>query len=319
MSADIKHPPWEEATTSPTLASFLPEIQILDSGVEKVELDLISLGPWSYSKYKSLKKCPFQYYLKYVLKFKVPPNLQLESDPVSANVGKAAHQILEDILTGKTVEKAFAKSHKEYVGGTLLSEENWQEKVMPLHYNISRFKERIEGFELRNPVKRILTELRMAVNRDFEPTGFFSKDAWLRGVIDLVLVLECLDAVIFDHKTGGGQGSVKNYEEQLDWYKILFHFGIQKVAGAQTGVHFIGEGEVKMAQYSPASEIENNLKNSLEMSLEGAIDMLRDKGYFKHVRGGYCKWCEYDNIGCKSGEFKPLELSTKRFFTIKPI
>lgn len=159
----------------------------------------------------------------------------------------------------------------------------------------------------------------MGVTRNFEPTGFFSKDVWLRGVIDLVMVLDCMDAVIFDHKTGGGQGGIKNYEEQLDWYKILFNFGVSKINGAQTGVHFIGEGEVKMGGYTPNSDIEGNLKNSLEMSLEGAIDLLKEKGFFKHVRGGYCKWCEYDNIGCKSGELKPLELSTKRWIQIKKV
>lgn len=317
---DLKEQPSLDAEASPPApVSFLEQIQKLEEGIEGVNLDILSLGPWSFSKYKSLKKCPFQFYLKYILKFKVPENLQLESDPVSANVGKAAHQILEDILTGKTVDKAYAKSKKEYVEGKLLSLENWESKVEPLHYNITRFKERIDDFSIRNPVKRIFTELRMGVTRNFEPTGFFSKDVWLRGVIDLVMVLDCMDAVIFDHKTGGGQGGIKNYEEQLDWYKILFNFGVNKVNGAQTGVHFIGEGEVKMGGYTPNSDIEGNLKNSLEMSLEGAIDLLKEKGFFKHVRGGYCKWCEYDNIGCKSGELKPLELSTKRWIQIKKV
>lgn len=310
---EIKSEPAVPATTE----TFLQTIQRLDSELEKVVLDIDALGPWSFSKYKSLKKCPFQFYLKYILKFKIPENLQLESDPTAANVGKAAHEILEDVLTGKTVDKSYTKVRKLYVDKGILSPDLWKERVEPLHYNITKFKERIDEFSIRNPVKRVLTELRMGVTRDFQTTGFFSKDVWLRGVIDLVLVLECLDAVIFDHKTGGGQGSIKNYEEQLDWYKVLFHFGIDKIAGAQTGVHFIGEGEVKMGNYSPVSDIENNIKNSLEMSLEGAIDMLKEKGYFKHVRGGYCKWCEYDNIGCKSGEFKPLELSTKRWIEIK--
>lgn len=324
LSPPLEDAPSEEVSADPVLTissadklKFLNEIKSKEAELTSVSLDLDSFGPWSNSKYKSLKKCPFQFYLKYVLKFKVPEIYQTQSDPTSANVGKAAHEILEKVLLGSTVDKAYAAVKKNYVGKKTLTPEVWTEKVEALHFNISKFKEKIEGFALRNPVKRVFTELRMGVTRDFQPTGFFSDDVWLRGVIDLILVLDCMDAVIFDHKTGGGLGGVRGFEEQLDWYKVLYHFGIQKTRGVQTGIHFIGEGEVKMANYSAAADIESNLRNSLEMSLEGAIDLLKEKGYFKHVRGNYCKWCEYDNIGCKSGELKPLELSTKRWIEIK--
>lgn len=304
---------------APVPPDFIAQIKLKDSELTEIKLTLDDLGPWSNSKYKSLKKCPFQFYLKYILKFKIPDELQNQSDPLSANVGKAAHEILESILLGKSVDKAYLITKKNYVDKNVIALSDWEGKVEALRYNIQKFSERIEQFNRVNPVKRVLTELRLAVTRDFQPTGFFSDDVWLRGVIDLVMILESMDAVIIDHKTGGGQGPVTPYTEQLDWYKVLFHFGLQKSRGIQTGIHFIGEGDVKMAAYSEASEIENNLKNTLVMSLEGAIEMLKDKGYFKHVRGNYCKWCEYDNIGCKSGELKQLELSTKKWISIKVI
>lgn len=327
---DDNRPPANRAPTSDATSSAAPEplpktpeeyealIRKLDAGLNGVELTLESLGPWSYSKYKSLKKCPFQFFLKYLLKVKVPENQLIQTDPVSANVGKAAHAVLEDIVLGKNLDKTLSKVKQEYLDKGLLNSETWQ-KVEALEYNISRFKDRIHSFNLANPVKRILTETRMGVDRNWEQTGFFSGNVWIRGVIDLVLILESGDAVILDHKTGGGAGGVKNYEEQLDWYKILLHKGIMPVTGAQTGVHFIGEGEVVMASYTPASDIESKIRNSIEMSLEGAIEMLKDKGYFKHVRGGYCKWCEFDNLGCKSGALKNLELSTKKWIPIRSI
>lgn len=298
-------------------AGFISKIISKDSEVAEVKLDIESLGPWSNSKYKALRKCPFQFYLKYILKFKVPEQYQIQTDPLSANVGKAAHEILEGVLLGKSIEKAYTTTKKNYVEKGVMTEQAWEEKVNALHFNISKFKDRIDDFDRRNPIKRVLTELRIGVNRKFEPVGFFADDVWLRGVIDLVLLLECMDGVILDHKTGGGQGPITPFKEQLDWYKVLFHFGISKVRGIQTGIHFIGEGDVKMGDYSLASDIEGNLKNSVEMSLEGAIDTLIQLGYFKHIRGNHCKWCEFDNLGCKSGELKPLELSTKRFITIK--
>lgn len=298
---------------------ILAEIARRDSEVTSVPLDIYSQGPWSSSKLKTLKKCPFQYYLKYILKFKVPEELHAQSDPLSANVGKAAHSVLEHLVAGKTMTASFARSKKEHVTDAGLTEQEWTDNVLPLEYNISKFQERIEALGRVNPISRVFTELRIGINKDYEATGFFSDDVWLRGVVDLIVMLECMDIIIIDHKTGGGEGSVNMYKDQLDWYKVLFHYGINKVQGAQTAVHFIKAGEVKMADYTDSKGIETKLKNIVEMSLEGAIDSLKEKGYFKHIRGPYCKWCEFDHIGCKSGELKPMELSTKRLIAIKPV
>lgn len=294
-------------------AAFVTQITKKHSELEAVDISIDGFAPWSNSKYKSLKKCPLQFYLKYILKIKIPENYLIQSDPVSANVGKAAHEILESILLGKSIDKAYQQTKKSFLEKKLLKLEDWETKVEALNFNITKFKDRIDDFDRKNSIKRILTELRIGVTKQFEPTGFFTDDVWIRGVIDLVLLLDCLDAIVLDHKTGGGQGPITPYEEQLDWYKILLHFGIEKVRGIQTGIHFIGEGEIKMGQYSPFNDIENKLKNTLLMSLDGAIEMLYAKGYFKHVRGYYCKWCEYDNLGCKSGELKDLEKSTTKW------
>lgn len=300
------------------LEAFQDAVLKKHNETELYQLDIKSLGPWSASKYKALIKCPFQFYLKYILKIKVPDGLAPRSDPISALVGSAAHRILEHILLGKSVEKAYQLTKKEFINETL-TEEVWAEKVDVLNYNITKFKDRIDSFDRANPIKRVLTELRVGINDKFEPTGFFSEDVWIRGVIDLVLVLECLDVIILDHKTGGGQGPITPYKEQLDWYKVLYQFGIDKSRGVQTAVHFIGEGEVKMAEYSKASDIENSLKNLIVMSLEGAIDTLKSVGYFKHIRGNLCKYCEFDNIGCKSGAFKEIEKQSKKWIEIKAI
>lgn len=302
--------------TDEARAAFIKEIESRTQGIIAPALDIHGLGAWSSSKLKVLQKCPFQFYLKYILKFKVPPQFQIESDPLSANVGTAAHAILERILLGKTLDSAYKEVKKENLDGKILTAAEWGDHVDTLHYNITRFKERIDDLARRHPIKRVLTELKIGVNKNYEPTGFMANDTWLRGVVDLVIMLECMDIIIIDHKTGGGEGSIKNYTAQLDWYKILFHFGINKIRGAQTGIHFIRAGDVKMADYSAAPEIETKLKNVLELTIEGAIDALIEKGYFKHIRGSQCKWCEYDAIGCKSGELKPIELASKKWIQI---
>jgi hypothetical protein len=44
-------------------------------------------------------------------------------------------------------------------------------------------------------------ELKLALNREFEPTGFFDPDVYLRAIIDLVIV-RGTHATVFDYKTG---------------------------------------------------------------------------------------------------------------------
>ena len=46
-----------------------------------------------------------------------------------------------------------------------------------------------------------LTEQRLAVNQQFEPTDFFAPDVYIRGIIDLAIV-NPPKAVIVDYKTG---------------------------------------------------------------------------------------------------------------------
>lgn len=311
---------YPDGLTEEVKQELIEGIKKADEATVPFAIDEFNLGAWSPSKVKSLQKCPWQFYLKYIIKYKIPEQLQAASDPVSAEVGKAAHQILEYSVMGKSLEECYAKTRVDYVDkNKALTEYQWSELVQSLEYNISSFMERMEALSRSTKIRRVMTELRIAITKDYEPTGFFSHDAWLRGVVDLILHLENGDIIIIDHKTGGGEGSPKVYKSQLDWYKVLFHYGIDEINGAQTGIHFIKAGEIKMVDFSGKSEIEGHLKNTLEMSIEGALDSVREKGFFKHVRGSYCKWCEYDNVGCKSGELKSTEINTKKWFPIKPV
>jgi RecB family exonuclease len=301
-----------------TLEAFQGRIKAMFEELAYVKMDDVSLGPWSMSKLKVLDKCPFQFYLKYILKLKIPSHLAEKDDPTSASVGSAAHRVLELALLGKTVEASFAATKLEFCPSQL-TEEQWLEKVVPLEYNINAFNERIISFSNNNPIKRVLTELRMGVTKTWEPAGFFADDVWFRGVIDLIIMLVNGDIVIIDHKTGGGQGSIKPYMDQLNSYKVLFHHGVNPIVGAQSGIHYIAAGEVKMGPYAEKERIEGSLRRHLEWSVQAAIDKAIDLGFFKHVRGGYCKWCDYDKLGCKDGTLKPIELGTKKYFEIKQV
>lgn len=265
-----------------------------------------------------LKKCPFQFYLKYLLKAKntASPKIYVR------DVGKAAHRIIELIIMGKDVNKAFSITKEEYSKD--LTPEEWEEGVETLEMSMHSFKERIDGFNKNYPVKRIFQEIQVAVTQDWEPTGFWAEDCFFRGVIDLCMLMDVEgsdlpDAMFLDHKTGAPASmGVKNFQPQLDSYKVLFHFGIQKLLGAISGVHFIRDGEVKLGEYSTQDNIVTTLKNSLEFTLESVIEISKERGFFKHVAGSACKYCEYADA-CKSKKLVEVERESKKWFEIKKV
>ncbi len=255
-----------------------------------------------------LEKCPLNFYLKYVIKAK-PSAEYVEQQQTT--VGKAAHKILELILKGSSIKEAYATAKVEY--STVLSEPTWVEQVESLELSITKFKERIQEFQSTNPVKAFHHELRLGITRDYKPTTFFAKDVWFRGVLDTVIELQNNDAIYLDHKTGAASaGGLKNYKKQLDTYKILHHFGKTKVQGSQSGIHFIREGVILLDDYTETADIESSLVKGMEFRLECAVDNLNNLGYFKHVAGSHCKWCDFAKE-CKSGELKSLESSSKDY------
>ena len=282
--------------------------------VDNLELTPEGLGAWSYSKVKCLKNCPLQFYLKYVLKIK-----PFEKPPISliTEVGKAAHRVLEVMVKGKGISDSFKAVRREFEAA--ITADEWDSQVMSLEYSMTTFKEKMEIFEKKNPIKRVFPEIRVAVDRDWNPTGFFSEDCFFRGVIDLAFQMENNDALYIDHKTGAPVVmGIRNFQDQLNTYKVLFHYGIDKTAGAQSGIHFIRDGEILLDDYASVDEIENSLRNRVEHSIHGAIDTVKEFGKFKHKRGPYCTYCDF-NEDCKAGLFKPVVEDSKKWFEIKEI
>lgn len=301
--------------------SFLDMVQEKHDDCPDLQMDRYGFGAWSYSKMKVLQKCPLQFYLKYVLKIKVPPELAGRTESLSADVGSAGHRVLEFIMLNKSIAEAFALTKKEFVPAKL-TEDQWETKVTNMEMSVISFKERMDNFARRNPIRRVFTEMRVGVTKDWEGCRFFDEDAYWRGIIDLCLQLEDGNLIILDHKTAEGfvPTSTRNYDTQLNSYKPLFHHGVSPIQGSQAGIHFIRAGEVKMGEYHSKEDIEGKLVKSLEWELSGSVDKVSELGFFKHICGSYCQWCDYAAV-CKSKDklLKPLELSTKKVIPIKKV
>jgi hypothetical protein len=301
-----------EKSSKPKKAKKTPDEILAELEETGIDFSPNGLGPWSHSKLKLLTRCPLKFYLQYILK--VPPKTQAEISLVT-EVGKAAHKILELHLGGKPLDRAFKLTKEEYAH--VIGLDNWDKDVATLEYSIAKFKERIDGLDTEHGVKRLFQEIRIGVDKNWESTGFFSDDVYYRGVIDLVVQLMNGDIIIVDHKTGTSSAmGLRNFKDQLDTYKVLFHHGIEKTSGAQAGIHHIREAEIVLDDYADVKAIEGSLLNRIEFSIEGAIDALKGLGYFKHIAGSTCKYCDYRE-DCKAGNLKKVEMDSKKWFEIK--
>ncbi len=271
-------------------------IELGDNG--GITLTPYSMGAWSPSKQKLLDKCPLKFLLDYVLKVQVIEEEKKTDDGALRHIGTAAHSILEWIIQGMDIEEAYEKAHKEHYKD--VTEEHWH-KVVSLQPNIEEFMFRLKIFKAQHKVAHIFPELKLGVDKDWQPVDFFDDNAFFRGIVDLPMLMENGDIVIIDHKHGGfPEFGIRNYNEQLDTYKALFHFGKQKVNNAAAGIHFIKAGDILIGNKTPASSIEQ-IPNKLQVYIEGSVDQINDKGEFKYKRNSICTYCDYQPI-CHNGK-----------------
>lgn len=284
-----------------------------EEALDEVNISKDGFAPWSFSKLKTLQQCPLKFYLQYVIKAKVP----VAPPTLITTVGKAVHRVLEFLIMGKSIKDSYRLTRKEFV--ETLTNEEWENEVLTTELNIIEFRQRLDNFETKNPVKRYIQELRVGVTADYSPTAFFGDDVYYRGVIDLGMQLQSNDIILLDHKTGAPAiMGINNFKGQLDTYKVLFHHGVEQVEGAQAGIHFVKDGKIILDSYTKKDEIEGKLVQELEFYMTASVDRVKELGFFKHVRGNWCKYCDY-NEDCKKGNLTDVELGTKRFFPIKEI
>jgi hypothetical protein len=121
--------------------------------------------PWSYSALSTFEQCPKKYY-----------HLRIAKD--------VKDEDSEDAAEGRAVHEAL---YARVVKGTPLP--------LPM-----RVYERMALKFISLPGTKS-GELKLALNENLEPTGFFAKDVWVRAVADLVIDHPS-GCVIVDWKTG---------------------------------------------------------------------------------------------------------------------
>ena len=121
---------------------------------------------WSYSKYKAYDVCPRRHYEVDIQKNFVDDTEQLKW-------GNQVHKAMADAALGKS---DLPDSMKDY--------QRW-----------------IDKYASPGLPGELKVELKYAVTKDFEPTAWFARNVWFRGVCDLQRISGPV-AVAIDWKTG---------------------------------------------------------------------------------------------------------------------
>lgn len=124
-----------------------------------------SVLPWSYSSLTAYETCPRRFYYTRISKQVSEPQTE------ATKHGNEVHQALE-----------------KYVGGKANLPEKYDE-YKPI------------ADKLRSSPGKKLLEFKFGLTKTLQPTDFFGKDVWVRGVLD-VAVLTPKQAVVLDYKTG---------------------------------------------------------------------------------------------------------------------
>lgn len=156
---------------------------------------LVKSFTWSFSALTTYENCPKKYFHLYVEKdFK-----ERESEAMS---------------DGKAIHAAF---FKRVINGT--------EFPLPMR-NFEKL-----AIKLENAPGEKHGEMKIAINRKFEPVTYFAGDVWCRAVVDL-LIVKGGQAVIIDYKTGKRRdewtqlkmstGVLSRWMPEIDEFKLTF-------------------------------------------------------------------------------------------------
>jgi CRISPR/Cas system-associated exonuclease Cas4 (RecB family) len=121
--------------------------------------------PWSYSSLTAYETCPKRFYLTRVTK-------------------QASEKQTEATIHGNQVHKAL---------------ENYVSNAAPLPEKYEQYRAVVD--RLKTAEGKKVTECKFGLTKALAPTGFFDKNVWCRGVLDIGILKE-KEVIILDYKTG---------------------------------------------------------------------------------------------------------------------
>lgn len=254
----------------------------------KLALPVLEYSPWSPSKVDLAARCPRAFKYRYVDKIKT------DKKGSAAKVGTTAHKAQELSIEGASTKEAFELAITEYAHELTTSE---IEQVNSFAPAVEEFGSFLTRFKNKYGVRAIYAEKEWAIDANFNACDYSSKTALIRGIIDLVLLLDNGQAVIIDHKSGKKK-PVESYSTQLDTYAILALANNPEIKAVQCAIHFMAHEKVEWYVLRRRDDIQSLLHPWLVSLLNKRATGL--EGYNPVVKRWTCGWCDFLKV-CPEG------------------
>lgn len=247
-------------------------------------------APWSFSKMETGESCPAQFRHKHILRTVAGP-----SSPDTV-VGTAAHAVLERRVKGASL----ADAKKAALENTPLTSDE-QDMLRTLEDRMEAFVRKFDGFCRREGVTRVLVEEAWGITATLGRTGFFDKDVFFRGKVDLGAITRDGDLVVIDHKSGVAKDLKKDLKkrQQLWSYYVLAISNVPGVSGVRGAIHFLQGAEDKAVQWMPsyddASRVREVYAPWLFSRISEVAETLVEPFPAKPKLRWPCEWCTYQS------------------------
>lgn len=207
---------------------------------------------WSYSSIKTFDQCPKKYFhLKVIKDVKDVPG-------EAADYGTAVHEAAELFIKDGT----------------------------PIPEKFAYMRPIVEPLAAKQGVKH--TELKLGVRKTdtgYEPCGFFDKDVWWRGIVDL-LIVNNHTAFMIDYKTGKSAKYADMKQLDLMAGAVFVHY--PEITKVKSGLAYVVSNEFPKKTHT--REHMDTYLSVFDNQLEQLEDAM-DSGMWNAKTSPLCGWC----------------------------
>lgn len=204
---------------------------------------MFEIKDWSYSRYSTWKKCPAK------LKYSMTVEGERVSTPAMAR-GTDFHKNIENFLLGKADLPLELRYYEEF-----------------LHHI------RDEG---------AIPEAPIAIDANWQMTGWDSTNRWWRGVLDCVVEYDDF-ACIYDWKTGN---EYDDHREQREIYAAAYH-AVFPVKNVRVFHVYLDKKQNTTTLYD-----EDEIAKLKNLWMQRVEPMFNDKHFIPNP-GFHCRFCQY--------------------------
>ncbi len=210
---------------------------------------------WSYSSLNAFETCPRQFY-----HYKVAKDVKEPANEAAA-WGNRFHEAADRFF-----------------------------KTRELAAEMEQYRPYLEGFVEFGKGATLLSEQKLAINRDLMPCDWFAKDVWCRGIVDVLTMRESTGmAYIDDHKSG----KKKPDSGQLKLFSLLVFAHYPRVQIATTSYRWlqhIGTPEERTTEFHYRSQ-EHELWGDFLPRLKQFAHAFKTETFTPRPSGLCRKWC----------------------------